>query len=329
MSELALRAFAAGDRDDVVALWRETFPDYVDTPEREIDVCLAHPDAALFVARRDAALVGTIMAGSDGHRGWLHYVAVTPAQRRHGVARALVAHAERWLATRGVSKVNLQIRGDNLAVQAFYERVGYRVEDRVSLGKRIRPPGSNAPAPVARGEPGALDFVVTYLEMDRPPATPPARAPALKLAVLRAETITLPFYRYLYAEIGRDWVWWMQRPQTTADEALAAVLRDAAVDVFVLYASGEPGGMVQLDRRRHPDEIELRYIGVMPWLIGRGAGRFLLDWAVREAWRHAPRKLSVNTCTLDHPRALAMYQRAGFVPVRQEARVELDPRPLP
>ena len=245
VSEFALRAFAAATAIATTSsrCGARAFPTTSTPPSARSSSASRIPTRALFVAHRDGALVGTIMAGSDGHRGWLHYVAVTPAQRRHGVARALVAHAERWLATRGVSKINLQIRGDNLAVQAFYERVGYRVEDRVSLGKRIRPPGRSAPPPVARGEPGALEFVVTHLEMDRPPATPPTRAPALKLAVLRAETITLPFYRYLYAEIGRDWVWWMQRPQTTSDEALAAVLRDAAVDVFVLYASGEPGGM--------------------------------------------------------------------------------------
>jgi GNAT superfamily N-acetyltransferase len=330
VSAPTIRAFAASDRDEVVALWTAEFGNYTDAHAPQIDVALAHADAALFVARAaDGALAGTAMAGSDGHRGWLHYVAVDRTRRRAGVARALVVHAERWLATRGISKVNLQIRGDNLPVRAFYERLGYAAEDRLSMGKRLRPPDARAPAPPARGEPGALDVVVTWLEMTAPPAAPPLRAPALKLAVLRAEAITLPFYRFLYAEVGRDWTWWVRRPQAMTDAALEAILRDPAVDVFVLYAGGQPGGFVELDRRRAPAEIALRYFGLMPWLIGRGVGPWFLDWAVREAWRHAPAKLTVDTCTLDHPRALAMYQRAGFAAVRQETKVEFDPRPLP
>jgi ribosomal protein S18 acetylase RimI-like enzyme len=329
VSRIAIRAFAENDRAAVVALWSAAFGNYTDAPGPQIDVCLAHPDAALFVARAaDDTLAGTAMAGSDGHRGWLHYVAVDPARRREGIARALVAHAERWLMLRGISKVNLQIRDDNLDVRAFYEKLGYAAEERLSLGKRLLPPAARPPAPLAPGEPGTLEVVITHLEMTAPPAGPAARAPALKLAVLRAERIALPFYRFLYAEIGRDWIWHVRRPHEMTDAALAAALHDDAVDVFVLYASGQPGGFVELDRRRHPAEIEIRYIGLMPWLIGRGAGPFLLDWAVREAWRHGPGRLAVNTCNLDHPRALAMYQRAGFAPVRQETRVELDPRPL-
>jgi GNAT superfamily N-acetyltransferase len=67
----------------------------------------------------------------------------------------------------------------------------------------------------------------------------------------------------------------------------------------------------------------------MPRFIGRGIGPWLLDWAIREAWRHDPRQLVVNTCTLDHPKALPLYQRLGFRPTRQETKTILDPRPLP
>lgn len=328
MTGIVVRAFVEADRAEVVALWTAVFGYYTDPHGPEIDACLRHADAALFVARDDSgALAGTAMIGSDGHRGWLHYVATDPARRRAGVARALVRHAETWLAARGVSKINLQIRGDNLAVRALYEKLGYRVEDRLSMGKRIAPPDAAPLAPVAVDVPGCVAVTIVHLEMARPPVAPGPKVPALKLAVLRADAISLAFYRFLYAEVGRDWVWYVRRGMSDAE--LAAIVHDEAVDVFVLYVAGEPGGFVELDRRRHPAEIEIRYFGLMPAVIGRGLGPWFLDWAVREAWRHAPAKLAVNTCDFDHPKALALYQRAGFAPVRRETRIERDPRPLP
>ena len=112
------------------------------------------------------------------------------------------------------------------------------------------------------------------------------------------------------------------------DAELAALLAEKGVDVFVLHVGGQPAGYVEFDLRPLPTEIELRYFGLMPQFIGRGLGPWLLDWAIREGWRHAPQRLFVNTCTLDHPRALAMYQRAGFTPFRQETKTIRDPRPF-
>ncbi len=77
------------------------------------------------------------MAGYDGHRGWLYAVAVDPGQRRGGVGTALVRHAEQMLRDLGCGKVNLQVRATNAAVVSFYERLGYAVEERISMGKRL------------------------------------------------------------------------------------------------------------------------------------------------------------------------------------------------
>jgi ribosomal protein S18 acetylase RimI-like enzyme len=82
-------------------------------------------------------VAGTIMAGYDGHRGWLYSLAVAPEHRRRGIGSALVRHAEQELRKRGCLKINLQILEANAAVAAFYEALGYAVEPRVSLGKRL------------------------------------------------------------------------------------------------------------------------------------------------------------------------------------------------
>ncbi|MDM0012458.1 GNAT family acetyltransferase [Variovorax sp. J22P168] len=139
-------------RADVVALWTAAFGYATahNAPGLSIDRKLAVADGLLFVAldeREGAARVaGTVMAGYDGHRGWLYSVAVDPERRGGGIGSALVAHAEAALAALGCMKINLQIVGGNEAVTAFYEALGYVVEPRISMGKRI---AANIPAPQA------------------------------------------------------------------------------------------------------------------------------------------------------------------------------------
>ena len=82
---------------------------------------------------------GTVMGGYDGHRGWVYSLAVVPEVRRRGVGTALMRHVERELAVRGCPKVNLQVLASNAATVAFYEKLGYSVEERVSMGKLLRP----------------------------------------------------------------------------------------------------------------------------------------------------------------------------------------------
>ncbi len=125
-------------RDAVIALWRDVF-DYP-TAHNRPDLALARKlavDDLLFVAINDGAVVGTTMAGYDGHRGWLYSVAVHPAWQKHGLGAALVRHAEAVLTALGCMKINLQITAGNDAVAGFYERLGYVVEPRISMGKVI------------------------------------------------------------------------------------------------------------------------------------------------------------------------------------------------
>ncbi|SDR30435.1 Ribosomal protein S18 acetylase RimI [Pseudomonas grimontii] len=126
-------------RAQVVALWQEAFG--YDTahnlPTLAIDKKLAVNDGLFFVATDKKTVIGTILAGYDGHRGWLYSVAVHADYRRHGLGASLVRHAEQALTALGCMKINLQITGGNDAVAGFYEALGYGVEARISMGKKI------------------------------------------------------------------------------------------------------------------------------------------------------------------------------------------------
>ncbi|HSV52099.1 MAG TPA: GNAT family acetyltransferase [Burkholderiaceae bacterium] len=127
-------------RAQVIRLWQQAFGYTTahNDPGLAIDKKLAVADGLFFVALDEKdAVVGTILAGYDGHRGWLYSVAVHPQHRKQGIGKALVAYGEDALAKRGCVKVNLQITGGNEAVAAFYESLGFAVEPRVSMGKRI------------------------------------------------------------------------------------------------------------------------------------------------------------------------------------------------
>jgi ribosomal protein S18 acetylase RimI-like enzyme len=136
---VALRPFQSSDRAALAALWARVFPD--DPPWNEpgalIDRKLTVQPELLLVAVLGAELVGAVMAGFDGVRGWIYHLAVAPEVRRRGIATQLVRAAEAGLRALGCLKVNLQVRASNAAVVAFYRRLGYAVEERVSMGRRL------------------------------------------------------------------------------------------------------------------------------------------------------------------------------------------------
>jgi len=142
-SDVHLRTFDDADTDGVLALWREAFPEYnrADKPHREprrsIANKVAMQDGLFFVAVRDRKVVGTVMAGYDGHRGWVYSLAVATALRRRGVASALLRHAEAALTERGCLKLNLQVLTQSREALAFYAAHGYAADDVVSMGKRL------------------------------------------------------------------------------------------------------------------------------------------------------------------------------------------------
>ena len=162
------------------------------------------------------------------------------------------------------------------------------------------------------GEPVTRAAVtVTFLAMARPPELPASFPGGIRFA--RVQPCSVPFYRYLYSEIGGDYLWWMRRAET--DARIAAHLDNPLVQVHVLTIGEEPVGIAELDYRPMIT-VNLAYFGLMRHAIGRGLGmRFLLA-SLTQAWSHRPRAVTVNTCNADHPRALPLYLRAGFVKVR-------------
>jgi ribosomal protein S18 acetylase RimI-like enzyme len=134
-----IRSFRPADEDAVVALWEAcglTRP--WNDPRRDIERKQQSVQADGFlVATCGADVVGSVMAGYDGHRGWVNYLAVAPSQRRNGLGRRLMDEAEARLLAYGCPKLNLQIRVDNSAAIRFYEAIGYRVDEVVSMGKRL------------------------------------------------------------------------------------------------------------------------------------------------------------------------------------------------
>ena len=163
-----------------------------------------------------------------------------------------------------------------------------------------------------------VPVTITFLEMEAPPSRPAPPMPLEPHAVLRAEQPTIHFYRYLYNTVGAQWTWTERR--YLSDESLARIVQDENVEIMVLYLRGVPAGYAELDFRELPARADLSYFGLMPEFIGRKLGPWFLHWAVEELWSRGPERITVNTCTADHPAALAMYQKIGFVPYeRREA----------
>jgi ribosomal protein S18 acetylase RimI-like enzyme len=126
-------------RDKVIHLWRQVFE--YDTarnsPGLAIDKKIAVDDGLFFVALSQKEVIGTVMAGYDGHRGWIYSLAVSPDFREHGIGAALLKHAEDKLAGLGCVKINLQVLEGNESAVRFYQANGYAVENRISMGKEI------------------------------------------------------------------------------------------------------------------------------------------------------------------------------------------------
>lgn len=334
-----IRAYRPADRAALAALWQACgLTVWYNDPDTDIDLFQRDGPAAILVCEAGPRLIGSVCCGFDGHRGWLYYLGVHPDHRGHGLARRLVEQAEAQLKRWNAPKLQLMVRDSNRAVLAFYEALGYGRSPVVVMQRWLRtlpppPPGENPP-PGAPGAPPApqaithdeIDVTVTFLEMTEPPERPVTAPPALNLAILHARKPAVPFYRFLYNTVGERWLWWERRE--LSDAVLARIIQHPRVEVHVMYVDGCPGGFAEIDRR-DPAATNLAYFGLMPDQIGRGLGLYLLDWAIDAAWTGGARRLLVNTCTLDHPKALGLYQHRGFRPYRREAVRIRDPRMSP
>ena len=142
---MKIRAFEPGDETAIVALWHEcglTRP--WNDPHVDVQRKVEQNDGLFLVGMLDKQVIATVMAGYDGHRGWLYLVGVDPAHQRRGYARKIVTEMERLLRERGCRKINLQVRDTNQQVIEFYKRIGYSVDPVLSLGKRFTNPETGA-----------------------------------------------------------------------------------------------------------------------------------------------------------------------------------------
>ena len=143
--ELQIRPLQLDDEAAVVTLWQQC--DLVrpwNDPHKDIRRKLRVRPELFLVRVRDGQLVATAMAGYEGHRGWLNYLAVAPEHQRLGIGQAMVAEAERLLREAGCPKINLQVRTSNVGVIEFYRRLGFAVDEVVSMGKRLEQDGASA-----------------------------------------------------------------------------------------------------------------------------------------------------------------------------------------
>ena len=139
MSEPIQHFKDASHRKQVIELWQRVFgyESAHNAPEFVIEKKLAIGNGLFFVVESGGKVVGSVMAGYDGHRGWIYSVAVLPEHRGCGLGSRLVRHAEEHLRALGCPKINLQIMDGNEAVAAFYGKLGYEIEPRISMGKKI------------------------------------------------------------------------------------------------------------------------------------------------------------------------------------------------
>ena len=139
MVMINIRKYKQYDKDSIITLWKEVFnpKQSHNDPELVINMKTKHNDNLFFVAEENKQIIGTIMAGFDGHRGWIYSLAVLPKYRRKGIGTSLVNKALNALINLGCIKVNLQIYSDNQSIVDFYKKIGFSIEDRISMGKRI------------------------------------------------------------------------------------------------------------------------------------------------------------------------------------------------
>jgi len=175
-------------------------------------------------------------------------------------------------------------------------------------------------ADIARGK---LANIETRLEMLQRPkfrADPPRVS--FEFELLPAP-VDIARYLALFRRVGEPWLWFSRLK--LSEEKLGSILNDQDVELYALRDADEDAGILELDFRK-AGECELSFFGVVEQLVGRGAGRWMMNRAIEYAWRRPIERFWVHTCTLDHPRSVEFYMRSGFVPYERAVEVTDDPR---
>jgi ribosomal protein S18 acetylase RimI-like enzyme len=139
MNGITIRSFVESDQDDIIGIWKAcglVVP--WNDPASDIKRKLAFQKDLFLIATVYGVLAGTVMSGYEGHRGWINYLAVAPDYRRKGLGRMLMDEAEKRLLALGCPKINLQVRSTNQQVIDFYKKLGFSIDDVISMGKRLK-----------------------------------------------------------------------------------------------------------------------------------------------------------------------------------------------
>ena len=169
---------------------------------------------------------------------------------------------------------------------------------------------------------GKTASVVTSLQMFEQPPPRPARLDQ-RWTFRRVDSPDLNEYRDLFRRVGEEWLWVSRLAMP--DDELRGVLHDPLIETYAFGCRGADEGLVELDFRAE-GECELSFFGLTAPLVGQGAGRWLMNQVQELVWARRIKRFWVQTCTLDHPAALAFYVRSGFVPYRRQIEVADDPR---
>ncbi len=169
---------------------------------------------------------------------------------------------------------------------------------------------------------GHLANVVTCLEMTEDPGLPPA-APQPSFRLERMGAADTERFKGLFRAVGRDLMWFSRL--IMPEDKLRAILGDPKVESLALVDETGDIGLLELDFREE-GSCELSFFGLVPGVIGKGAGRWLMSQAIARAWARPIRRFWVHTCTYDSPQALPFYIRSGFRPYQIMVEVHPDPR---
>jgi GNAT superfamily N-acetyltransferase len=167
---------------------------------------------------------------------------------------------------------------------------------------------------------GHVATIVTHLEMLEKPALPETHS---SLVLESWPNPSVDEYRALFRRVGEPWLW-MSR--LFMDQAkLNAIIDDPAVEISIVRDGAEPVGFIELDFRQS-GQCEIAFFGLVPEQNGKGQGRWMMEQALKQAWRDGIERVWLHTCTQDSPRALPFYQRCGFRIFKQEIGMMIDPR---
>ncbi|HRJ70001.1 MAG TPA: GNAT family N-acetyltransferase [Beijerinckiaceae bacterium] len=169
---------------------------------------------------------------------------------------------------------------------------------------------------------GHVATIKTYLAMPERP-TDTGSTPLDRPLLERLRGAQHARYRSIFATLGRRWLWWSRLQLSAGD--LAAVLDDPSVEAYAVVADGADAGLMEFDFRE-PGRADLAFLGLFEGHTGQGTGTALMAIALSALWRAGVSTVTVNTCTFDHPAALAFYRRSGFSVVKQAVEIVPDPR---